>query len=220
MIRATISAATYDFHPDTPMPAFVVSKHLNTSKPRLEIPMIVEYANITMGLAPITTQYAIDRLKNATSYLQNFELQVNFHEGYCANGPTVKAASSVLESTESNILPLIYASGCATQAQHVIAEMVNFYNFTALTLIGSDPYEGMENYYKLAESHENIMFSVLIFFQTRNWTKFALIADENHFYNPVSFHFDKISFLFLFHFTDSCSITKAKQNSWIGRTCL
>ena len=104
-------------------------------------------------------------------------------------------ASSILESTESNILPIIYATGCATQAQHVIAEIVNYYNFTALTLIGSDPYEGMEHYYKLAESHDNIMSSVLIFFQTRNWTKFALIAEDHSFYKPVSFIRKKIILL-------------------------
>ena len=187
MFQDAISTATYDFDPDTPMPAFVVSKHLNTSKPRLEIPMIIEYANIAMGLAPITTQYAIDRLKNATPYLQDFELQVNFHEGLCVDEATLKEASSILESNDSNNLPIIYATGCATQAQNVIAEIVNFYNFTALGLFGDDPNKGMKHYYKLSESHDNLMLSVLTFFQTRNWTRFALIVDDHQFYNPVRF---------------------------------
>ena len=187
MAHATISIATYDFDPNTPMPAFVVSKHLNTSKPRLEIPMIIEYANISMGLAPITVQYAIDRLKNATPYLQDFEIQVNFQEGLGVDEATLKEASSILESNDSNNLPIIYATGCATQAQNVIAEIVNFYNFTALGLFGVDPNERTKHYYKLSESHDNLMLSVLTFFQTRNWTKFALIVDDHQFYNPVSF---------------------------------
>ena len=187
MVHVTISFAKFDFDPSTPIPAFAVSKHLNTSKPRLEIPMIIEYANISMALAPITVQYAIDRLKMWTPFLQDFELQVNFKEGHCADGPTVKEASSILESNNSNILPIIYTTGCAMQAQNVIAEIVDYYNFTTLTLIGVEPRKKRNHYFKLSESHDNIVLSVLTFFQTRNWTKFALIADDHQFFNPVGF---------------------------------
>ena len=182
-----VHSSTYDFDPSTPMPAFAVSKHLNTSKPRLQIPMILEYAGVSMALAPITVQYAIDRVKNATPYLKDFEFQVNFQDGLCSDGPTLLEASAILQTTKNNNLPIIYTTGCAMQAQNVIAEVVKYYNFTALTLIGADPREELKHYYKLAESHDNVMLSVLTFFQTRNWTKFALIADDHQFYNPVSF---------------------------------
>ena len=182
-----VAHAGFDFDPNTPMPPFVLSKHPNASKPRLEVPMIIEYANISMGLVPITVQYAIDRLKNATPHLQDFELQVNFQEGFCADGPTVLEASSILQSNTGKHLPIIYTSGCPIQAQSVIAEIVGFYNFTAITLVGADPREELEQYFKLSVNHDIVMLSILKFFQTRNWTKFALVADDTQFYSPVSF---------------------------------
>ena len=201
---AVVRAATFYFDPNTPMPRFITSKIVNTSKPRLEIPMIVEYANISMGILPITLEYAIDGLKNATPFLNDFELQINFHESYCDDSQAVVEASSILRlNDDSNNLPIDYSSGCALRAQRVIAEIVNYYNYTAVSQLGIENPDQFKHYYSLSESEDSIVLSALTFFKSQNWTYFALIADDSPFYNPVGFflfsHFFQKSNLTTFH---------------------
>ena len=155
----------------------------------MEIPNICPYDEYFLAICPLGAQMAIERLGPLTPFLADFELQMNVYEGYCDDATQVKEAISIMES-DSNNLPIIHAMGCAQWGQEFMAGAVNYYNFTAIAMLGNvndgRDRQRYRNFFSLGESFDDIALSLLTFIKSRGWTHVAIIDEINPYYLKLS----------------------------------
>ena len=195
----------YDFNSTMPMPPVVMSRYANLSKPRLVIPFFVEYHRAAIMYIPLQTSLVIEKLAEATPYLKDFELEVNLYETYCEDSPAVNGYMAILEGAKRN-LPYIATYACAMKGQKLLAEVVNYYNYTATGLLDvvNDAIQNRQryrNYFTLGATIVDMQNAMLKFMKLQNWSRVALFGeDELVYYKEVSPNLFSSIFLFKFNF--------------------
>ena len=179
----------FDYNAKTPMPSTIMSRFANLTKPRLVVPMLVEYEMASMSLVPLGIQLALEALPKRTPYLADYEIEVDLRETYCYDGPVVEETMKVLENGVDN-LPLISTFACAMRGQRLVAEAIGYYNYTATALLdivneAVQDRERYSNYFVMGATIDQIQTVLLEFMKAQGWSRVVLIGEDHHYYNAV-----------------------------------
>ena len=183
---------SFEYNVTTPLPSSIMSRFANLSKPRLEIPYFIEYYDASMAYVPLGSQLAIEKLATATPYLQDFEIEVKFYDTYCNDLTLIGDLMNILEEGTTNLPYVTTYGGCAMVGQELLAEVVNYYNYTATALldvvnIAIQDRKRFRNYFILGATIDGMNSAMLRFIAAYGWTRVALISEDTHtYYQEVS----------------------------------